>query len=234
MKEFPKDNNWEMVVFDIDGTLMDYNGFDPEMIPLIRKLEDLGLIVSLASGRTLPNITPIMQSLALSGFIVAENGGVVWDTVKGHGIKVLADGSRAKEAAKWLSTKIDGFDSNGIESNRWRETEWCVYPEEDYEKMCELLSEIHIISSHVDKSVGLKIALEQRGIDPSKIIACGDGPNDIPMFKIAGWSVAIDNRFEEVVNAADHTTIENGRAGTIEFLRSLIEILQSNGADGRI
>ena len=25
MKEFPKDNNWEMVVFDIDGTLMDYN-----------------------------------------------------------------------------------------------------------------------------------------------------------------------------------------------------------------
>jgi hydroxymethylpyrimidine pyrophosphatase-like HAD family hydrolase len=80
----------------------------------------------------------------------------------------------------------------------------------------------------------LKIALEQRGIDPSKIIACGDGPNDIPMFKIAGWSVAIDNRFEEVVNAADHTTIENGRAGTIEFLRSLIEILQSNGADGRI
>ena len=248
MKEFPKDNNWEMVVFDIDGTLMDYNGFDPEMIPLIRKLEDLGLIVSLASGRTLPNITPIMQSLALSGFIVAENGGVVWATVKGHGIKVLADGSRAKEAAKWLSTKIDGFDSNGIESNRWRETEWCVYPEEDYEKMCELLSEsqwmdllvvktgfaIHIISSHVDKSVGLKIALEQRGIDPSKIIACGDGPNDIPMFKIAGWSVAIDNRFEEVVNAADHTTIENGRAGTIEFLRSLIEILQSNGADGRI
>ena len=110
MNEFPRDRKWEMVVFDIDGTLMDFEGFDPKMIPLIRRLEDIGLIVSLASGRTLPNITPIMQSLALSGFIVAENGGIVWDSIEGHEIRVLADGSRSEKAAKWLATKIDGFD----------------------------------------------------------------------------------------------------------------------------
>ncbi len=248
MKEFPKDRDWEMVVFDIDGTLMDFNGFIPKMIPLIRRLEELGLIVSLASGRTLPNITPIMQSLALSGFIVAENGGIVWDTIEGHKIRVLADGSRAKEAALWLSTKIDGFNPDGIESNRWRETEWCLYPDEDYDKMRSLLSSsqwddllvvktgfaIHIISSKIDKSVGLNIALEQRNIDPSKIISCGDGPNDIPMFGISGWSVSIDDRFEEVVTAADYSTKKNGTEGTIEFLEDLIDILESNGADGRI
>ena len=33
MEEFPRDRNWEMVVFDIDGTLMDFEGFDPKMIP---------------------------------------------------------------------------------------------------------------------------------------------------------------------------------------------------------
>ncbi len=248
MEEFLEGTDWEMVVFDIDGTLMDFEGFDPNMIPLIRKLEDLGLIVSLASGRTLPNITPIMQSLNLSGFIIAENGGIVWDSVKGHEIRVLADGSRAKKAAEWLSTKIDGFDPKGIESNRWRETEWCLRPEEDYNRMCELLSDskwddllvvktgfaIHIISSKIDKSVGLELALRQREIKPSKIIACGDGPNDIPMFEIAGFSVAIDKRFDEVIEAADYNTIANGKNGTIEFLENLIEILDKKSADGRI
>ena len=237
-----------MIVFDIDGTLMDINGFDPEMIPLIRKIEDLGIIVSLASGRTLPNITPIMQSLALSGFIVAENGGIVWDSTEGHDIKVLADGARAKEAAEWLATKIEGFDARGIESNRWRETEWCLGPDEDYEMMCELLSKskwndllvvktgfaIHIISSKIDKSVGLKVALKQRGIDPANIMSCGDGPNDIPMFEISGWSVAIDDRFEEVVNSADYSTQNNGKSGAIEFLKDIITMLEQNGADGRI
>ena len=239
MEEFPRDRKWEMVVFDVDGTLMDFEGFEPEMIPLIRKIEELGILVSLASGRTLPNITPIMQSLALSGFIVAENGGIVWDSIEGHEIKVLADGSRSREAAKWLATKIEGFDEEGIESNRWRETEWCLGPHENYEKMCELLNEsewsdllvvktgfaIHIISSSIDKSVGLKLALKQRKIDPLNVIACGDGPNDIPMFDTVGWSVAIDNRFQEVVDAADYNTNENGKKGTIEFIQKLIQIL---------
>ena len=240
MNEFPRDRKWEMVVFDIDGTLMDFEGFDPKMIPLIRRLEDIGLIVSLASGRTLPNITPIMQSLALSGFIVAENGGIIWDSVEGHEIRVLADGSRSEKAAKWLATKIDGFDEKGIESNRWRETEWCLGPNENYEKMCELLNDsewadllvvktgfaIHIISSLIDKSVGLKIALEQRGINPLNVIACGDGPNDIPMFDTVGWSVAIDSKFQEVVDASDYKTERNGKSGTIEFIEELILILE--------
>ena len=240
MEEFPRDRNWEMVVFDIDGTLMDFEGFDPKMIPLIRRLEELGVLVSLASGRTLPNITPIMQSLALSGFIVAENGGIVWDSLEGHEIKVLADGSRAREAAKWLATKIEGFDEKGIESNRWRETEWCLGPHENYEEMCKLLIDskwsdllvvktgfaIHIISSSIDKSVGLKLALQQRGIDPQNVIACGDGPNDIPMFDTVGWSVSIDNRFQEVVDASDYNTENNGKKGTIEFIEKLITILE--------
>ena len=70
----------DMVVFDIDGTLLDFSGLHPELIPLVRRLEERGVIVSLASGRALPNITPIRQALGVSGFIVAENGGVVWDS----------------------------------------------------------------------------------------------------------------------------------------------------------
>ena len=51
---------------------------------------------------------------------------MVWDSGKGHPIKALADGSRPKEAAQWLGTQIEGLNPEGIESNRWRETEWCL------------------------------------------------------------------------------------------------------------
>ena len=77
MEGLPEELDIDMIVFDVDGTLLDFRGFHPELIPLIRQLEERGIIVSLASGRTLPNITPIRQALGISGFIVAENGGVV-------------------------------------------------------------------------------------------------------------------------------------------------------------
>ena len=59
MVELPEGRDWEMVVFDVDGTLMDVDGYHPDLIPLIREVEARGLTVSLASGRTLPNVTPI-------------------------------------------------------------------------------------------------------------------------------------------------------------------------------
>ncbi|HJL64940.1 MAG TPA: HAD hydrolase family protein, partial [Candidatus Thalassarchaeaceae archaeon] len=97
--QWPNREDFDMIIFDIDGTLLDENGFNPDLIPLIRKVEELGIIVSLASGRTLPNVTPIQQSLAVSGFVVGENGGMIWDTRLGFPIRALADGKRAREAA---------------------------------------------------------------------------------------------------------------------------------------
>ena len=58
MVELPDDQEWDMIVLDIDGTLLDRDGIIPEMIHIVRELERNGMVVSLASGRTLPNITP--------------------------------------------------------------------------------------------------------------------------------------------------------------------------------
>ena len=239
MVELPKDRKWDMLVFDVDGTLMDANGYHPELIPLIREVEARGLTVSLASGRTLPNVTPIKQSLGVSGFIVAENGGMVWDSGGGHEIVALADGSRAKDAAEWLETQIEGFDAVGIESNRWRETEWCLYEKEDEELMRQLLAytewsdlivvptgfAIHITAPGVDKASGLRVAFEQRGVDPENVLVCGDAPNDVSMFELCGSSVAVNDAYEGVAEAADLLTDARGTEGSVELLRALIDIL---------
>jgi|TARA_B100001996_G_scaffold365652_3_gene335723 hypothetical protein len=236
MGGIPEGDNWDMIVFDIDGTLLDLDGFQPELIPLVREIENMGITVSLASGRTLPNVTPIQQVLAISGFVVGENGGMVWDSKAGFPIRCLADGKRARDAAAWLATKIDGLDPKGIETNRWRETEWCLLDTENFEKMRDALKDsqwpdlqvvptgfaVHITEKELNKASGLKVAFEQRGVDPKRVIAVGDASNDIPMFEMCGFSVAVNTEFAGVKEAADYLTKAKGTLGTIEFLEQFI------------
>ena len=241
MVELPEDCVWDMIVLDIDGTLLDRQWIIPEMIYLVRELERKGMVVSLASGRTLPNITPIHQSLGISGFIVGENGGMVWDSGNGHPIKALADGSRPKEAAQWLGTQIEGLNPEGIESNRWRETEWCLTEVEDWKEVRDAIASsewsdisvvptgfaVHLTIPGHDKASGLRVAFEQRGIDPARVIACGDAPNDIPMFDLVGFSVSVSRNYPEVVQAADLVTDAHGKEGSLELLKALCERIGS-------
>tara|TARA_B100000579_G_scaffold290774_1_gene241464 strand:- start:52 stop:768 length:717 start_codon:yes stop_codon:yes gene_type:complete len=236
MVDVPNLGEWDMIVFDVDGTLLDRDGFHDELVNLAKRVDRGVMPVSLASGRTLPNVTPIMQAIGTSGFIVAENGGMVWDSIQGHEIRSLSDGSRARDAAEWLATKIEGLDPGGIESNRWRETEWCLSNTDSFEQMKRLISDsewsdlevvstgfaVHIASPGLNKSLGLRIAMEQRGIDPKRVIACGDAPNDIPMFDLVGYSVAVSDQYPEVVASADTITENRGKSGSIELLKALL------------
>ena len=81
---------------------------------------------------------------------------------------------------------------------------------------------VHIASPGLNKSLGLSIALEQRGIDPKRVIACGDAPNDLPMFDLVGFSVAVSDHYPEVVSSADTITEQRGKSGSIELLKALL------------
>ena len=83
---------------------------------------------------------------------------------------------------------------------------------------------VHIASPGLNKSNGLKVALEQRGVDPSRVIACGDAPNDLPMFDLVGLSVAVNDEFPEVSMSADLITESRGKDGSVELLRALLHL----------
>lgn len=236
MLEVPNPNEWDMIVFDVDGTLLDSDGFHDELVKLARRVDRDVMTISLATGRTLPNATPISQAIGASGFIVAENGGMIWDSHQGYEIVALSDGKRAKDAAKWLANQIEDLDPKGIESNRWRETEWCMAEIGKHELMAQLISEsewsdlsvvptgfaVHIVKPGINKASALKLALKRRGVDPARVIACGDAQNDISMFELVGFSVAVSDEFPDVVNAADCITDSRGKEGSIELLKALL------------
>ncbi len=233
----PSIEDIDMIVFDVDGTLMDRDGMPPGMVGLMKETESRGVTISLASGRTLPNLTPIHQALGLSGFIIAENGGVLWDGPKGQKIELRANGDRCREFIEWIATQMPEIDPSGIESNRWRETEWCISGPHDIHAIRELLESsiwsdlrvvgtgfaIHVTERGINKKTALEIMLPRRNINPKRVLSCGDGLNDVPMFELTGHSIAVDDKYERVRSTAMSLTTRMGPRGVIEILTRLNE-----------
>ncbi|WP_328989494.1 Cof-type HAD-IIB family hydrolase [Kribbella sp. NBC_01245] len=65
---------------------------------------------------------------------------------------------------------------------------------------------LDIAPEGVDKSVGLKVALAELGLEAGDLLAMGDGRNDIEMLQFAGLGVAMGSAPDEVKQAADETT----------------------------
>lgn len=216
MQWLPEGWKPKAVAVDIDGTITDSNKkIHLEAIAALRRLEEAGIPVILATGNVRGITYGLWRFIGASGPMVCENGGVVWHPEWGDPI-VRADGGRAKMAAEMVGKKL-GLDSQGITTNAWRESEWCLFPDEDLNAINEIISSseysdlsvirtgfaIHLMEPHLSKGEGLAVALAKIGLDASEILAVGDAPNDISMFEYVGHTVAVGGSFEELAAIAD-------------------------------
>ena len=78
---------------------------------------------------------------------------------------------------------------------------------------------LEIMPAHVNKAEGLKQAASRMGIDPSQIMAFGDGENDIGMLSLCGYGYAMGNALDSVKKVAYdvcESNQEEGVARTVE------------------
>ena len=203
------------IAVDIDGTITDYNKkLHLEAIQSLRRLEDAGIPIILATGNVRAITYGLWRFIGASGPMVCENGGVVWHP-DWNGPIVRADGERARECATKMAQDIE-IDPKGITTNAWRESEWCLFADEDLDAVNNWVSNsiysdlsvvrtgfaIHLMEPHLSKGEGLKVALEKMGLSPEDVLAVGDAPNDIPMFQLVGHSVAVGGCFDALAAVA--------------------------------
>ncbi|MDR1216019.1 MAG: Cof-type HAD-IIB family hydrolase [Treponema sp.] len=81
-----------------------------------------------------------------------------------------------------------------------------------------LVTFLEIMANGISKGTGLKRALDRMGIGVDETIAFGDEENDLPMFTVAGFSVAPANAKEKVRLAADVVVRSNVEDGVAMFL----------------
>ena len=76
------------------------------------------------------------------------------------------------------------------------------------------------------KGPALMRLMEERGIDPSQVVHVGNDVNDLPVFEIVGWAVAVADAYPEVIRAllfvlAMHVEKRITMARDMKFVRSL-------------
>jgi hydroxymethylpyrimidine pyrophosphatase-like HAD family hydrolase len=62
---------------------------------------------------------------------------------------------------------------------------------------------IHLMEPHLSKGEGLTVLFEKMGWSMENALCVGDAPNDLSMFEVMRWSVAVGGAFPSVEEAAD-------------------------------
>ena len=77
---------------------------------------------------------------------------------------------------------------------------------------------VEISAAGVTKAAALEGLCARLGVEAARVVACGDMPNDLPMFHWAGHGVAVANAHPDVLVAADEVTLSNDEDGVARVL----------------
>ena len=79
-----------------------------------------------------------------------------------------------------------------------------------------------LTAAGADKGVALRAACADLGVDPADVVAFGDSGNDLPMFAVAGASVAMGQAADDVKAAASHVSAPAGEDGVAVAVERLL------------
>ncbi|MCX6650456.1 MAG: phosphoglycolate phosphatase [Methanomassiliicoccales archaeon] len=219
---------YRAMVCDVDGTITDPRRVIQTLgIETLRKVQDKGYMVMLASGNVLPIAYGLSTFIGLQGPVVAENGGIVSYRDEVHR---LFSNEEPLRAFAHLQKKIPGI--KRLYTDQWRQTEVALNRSADLVKVRELLSgwpvdieatgfAIHMMEKGHSKMAGVAKACQLLDLDPSEVVAFGDADNDAIMLRGCGYGVAVGNASELAKQAADYVAKKEHSEGVLEGLEHL-------------
>jgi len=77
---------------------------------------------------------------------------------------------------------------------------------------------LEVVSVDVSKAQALDVILQRDGVRPERVLAAGDAPNDVELFRYAGYAVAPRNAFAETLAEADATIPPPEEDGVAELI----------------
>ncbi len=219
------------IVTDIDGTITHE---DRKLhLKAIEKLRELKVPVILATGNTACFTRAAAKLIGTSEMIIAENGGVIL-TDEGEILNVPQDFKEKCELVYRFLSKY--FELEKLDA-KLRRSEIAVRRNFNVNKAREILRNselssldidlvdsgyaIHIKSKKVNKGIGLKKLLEIVGLNAEEIAAFGDSENDIEVFRVAGYSIAVANAVPQLKQIANYIAKRERGDGFIEGVEHL-------------
>ncbi len=213
------------IAVDIDGTLTNRRrALNCRAVEALRKVN---IPVILATGNISCFARTAAKLIGVSDVVICENGGVVRFEYDGDDI-VLGDKRKCLAALRVLEKHFD------IEllDFEYRKSEICLRRNFNIEEAKKLVEDMgvkildsgfayHITDAGVSKGRALEYIAEKMGLKPKFFAVIGDSENDVDMFNVAGFGVAVANADERLKEIADLVTPSPDGDGVVEALQFL-------------
>jgi phosphoglycolate phosphatase (TIGR01487 family) len=216
------------VACDIDGTITDSRRFiQVNGIEALRKVQDRGTIVMIASGNVLPVAFGLSTYIGTKGPVIAENGGLVYFQGRTY---QLESNELPLKAYAYLKEAMPEVER--LFTDNWRLTEVALKRSFDLERIQRILAgwdleieatgfAIHIMNKGHSKLAGVEKGCELLGIGLEGVVAIGDSDNDAKMLAGCGFGIAVGNASPSAKAAADFVAKGTHSDGVVEGLRYL-------------
>lgn len=216
---------------DIDGTITENGGgrIHLDALEALRRLTNMGHNVIFVTGRS--SVEGFLLSVfgGTTKIAVGENGGCI--TLDSNDHILLGDIKECHNALKIIQNNISDVKEKLVFP---RMTEVVLQRTFDLDLARKVLAEnnidaelsdsqyaYHINSPGIDKGRGFSEIMKKLSILRDDVIAIGDSATDIPLFKVAKTSVALDNASEQVKSEATMVTGAKAGDGVLEALDKL-------------
>lgn len=217
---------YQALATDYDGTIATEGRVDETTYSALERWQQTGRKLILVTGRRLDNLYDVFPQAKSFDCIVSENGALLSYPATGE-TTLLGDSptesliyalqQRQVEPLSVgrgiVSTRIP-HDTTVIEVIKELGLSWQI----SYNKGAVML-----LPEGVDKDSGLTRALEQMNLEAREVVGVGDGENDLPLLRLCGLSVSVNNALPVLKDCSDWVMTKNRGEGVVELIDRLIQ-----------
>ncbi len=215
-----------LLILDIDGTITQKDqSILPETLMVLRKVSRIneGLKICLASGNVLPVMFGIRNILGVGNSLAGENGGIL---LHENNIETYFEKSKTVSAYREIEKDLGARE---FITNRWRETSVSFildgkHDYSSYEKKFDVVIQDsgfakHIMNRGQNKGFIANKIMGLYSIPIEETMACGDGDNDIDLFRAVGTSGTAGNGSKDLKEVAEYISSEDYGSGLIDIMK---------------
>ena len=216
---------------DIDGTITDNKGgrVDLDALAALRFLVKLGHKVIYVTGRSSIEAYVLSVFGGTTRIAVGENGGIITSGPNEH--KLIGNKQECIKAFEFLKIKIPEAVEKPVfpritevvlERNFDVNLGKKIFEDNNFDvHLTDSQYAYHINSKGVDKASGFLEVMNMFSAKKEDIIAIGDSETDVPLFQLAGVSIALGNAPEDVKSKATMSVQGHAGDGVIEALETI-------------
>ena len=213
-----------LLATDYDGTLASHGAVEERTLAILQRVLASGRKLVLVTGRHMPDLRTVFPKLEIFHRVVAENGALLYRP-DSHQEKLLCEPPPQPFLDLLQERDVPFSAGRGIVAT------WEPHEDEVLKAIRDLGLELQVVFNKgavmilptgVNKSTGLKAALDELGISPHNVVGVGDAENDHALLAASECGVAVANALPFLKDRADVVTTGRNGTGVAELCEKLL------------